>query len=262
MPIRVACSSCGKKLQVRDELAGKKVKCPGCGTAFAAVADGGAATGIKASAPKVAPPGVKDKVSAKPMAKKVPPPPPMDDDDDDQNDEDFDERPARGKRGEQAAGGGSKLWLWLSLAGVLVIGGGVAAYFIFFSGPPSNTGPIVQNKDKPPITPVITPPGVTPPIVTPPVGGNVTLADLVPGDALLFVSFNNEMYNAKALDSVRSLLGVNMEQEFGKAMGFLFTDGGAHFVDPHRHVCRSCTEQRERLRCVHPDQATHGSGES
>lgn len=31
MSINVTCGSCGKKLKARDESAGKKVKCPGCG---------------------------------------------------------------------------------------------------------------------------------------------------------------------------------------------------------------------------------------
>lgn len=34
MPILLACA-CGKKMKARDELAGKKVKCPGCGAAVA-----------------------------------------------------------------------------------------------------------------------------------------------------------------------------------------------------------------------------------
>src|SRR5262249_26488453 len=34
MPIQVACS-CGKKLHVRDELSGKKIKCPACGGVLA-----------------------------------------------------------------------------------------------------------------------------------------------------------------------------------------------------------------------------------
>lgn len=37
MPLVIDCL-CGKKLKVRDELAGKKVKCPGCGQAIAAPA--------------------------------------------------------------------------------------------------------------------------------------------------------------------------------------------------------------------------------
>ena len=29
--IAISCSACQKKLSVKDDLAGKKVKCPGCG---------------------------------------------------------------------------------------------------------------------------------------------------------------------------------------------------------------------------------------
>ena len=32
MSIRVSCDSCGKQLKVRDEAAGKRVKCPDCGS--------------------------------------------------------------------------------------------------------------------------------------------------------------------------------------------------------------------------------------
>src|SRR5262245_26748529 len=148
MPIRITCTSCNKLLSVRDELAGKKVKCPGCGTIFTASAT--AATAVKAAPPKLAPPSAKDKVAAKPMAKAAPPPPR-------DADEQMDERPVRGKRpaprdddedeaddrpvrrGKKAAAGGSLLWLWLVLGGVLVVGGAVGAGFLFFSGP-SNTG--------------------------------------------------------------------------------------------------------------------------
>src|SRR5262245_17075636 len=35
MPILVKCSECGKSLKAKDELAGKKVKCPGCGNVLA-----------------------------------------------------------------------------------------------------------------------------------------------------------------------------------------------------------------------------------
>ncbi len=34
MPIVVTCTNCDKKLRVPDDLLGKKVKCPGCGTIF------------------------------------------------------------------------------------------------------------------------------------------------------------------------------------------------------------------------------------
>jgi phage FluMu protein Com len=32
MAVEFRCSSCNKKLKVKDELAGKKIKCPGCGS--------------------------------------------------------------------------------------------------------------------------------------------------------------------------------------------------------------------------------------
>src|SRR3989442_16044479 len=35
MPISVTCDNCGKSLKVKDEWAGKRAKCPGCGSTFA-----------------------------------------------------------------------------------------------------------------------------------------------------------------------------------------------------------------------------------
>src|SRR6476469_2883225 len=34
MPIAITCAGCGKNLKVKDEWAGKKGKCPQCGTTF------------------------------------------------------------------------------------------------------------------------------------------------------------------------------------------------------------------------------------
>jgi len=34
MPITVSCPKCSKQLRVRDELVGKKLRCPGCGNTF------------------------------------------------------------------------------------------------------------------------------------------------------------------------------------------------------------------------------------
>jgi DNA-directed RNA polymerase subunit RPC12/RpoP len=94
MPIHTACSSCGKNLRVRDELTGKKVMCPACGTSFvvAAVSD----ETVTADEPKSRPAPVQDKVSAKLMGKK---PPPLEDEDGDQ----FGEPPIRSreKRGSK-----------------------------------------------------------------------------------------------------------------------------------------------------------------
>ena len=49
MPIIAKCPGCGKQLKVRDELVGKKLKCPRCGKTFDAMASG----------PSVAAPGNK-----------------------------------------------------------------------------------------------------------------------------------------------------------------------------------------------------------
>jgi len=38
MPITVSCPKCSKQLRVRDELVGKKLRCPGCGNTFDAKA--------------------------------------------------------------------------------------------------------------------------------------------------------------------------------------------------------------------------------
>src|SRR5947199_10543844 len=52
MAISVVCDSCGKRLNVKDELVGKKVKCPGCKTPFTVSKVGGAGQTIRVK-PKV-----------------------------------------------------------------------------------------------------------------------------------------------------------------------------------------------------------------
>ena len=53
MPIQVSCSGCGKKLTVRDELVGKRIKCPACGTTFEASSGAATAGGMAfAGAPR------------------------------------------------------------------------------------------------------------------------------------------------------------------------------------------------------------------
>src|SRR5947208_1638617 len=52
MPISVTCTGCGKTLTIRDELMGKRIKCPACGTAFSA-AEAVAHTKQKQAAGKV-----------------------------------------------------------------------------------------------------------------------------------------------------------------------------------------------------------------
>ncbi|TWU19904.1 zinc-ribbon domain-containing protein [Allorhodopirellula heiligendammensis] len=55
MPIAVKCG-CGKQLNVRDELAGKAIKCPGCGNAVKVVAGGAPAKPRAAAAARPAAP--------------------------------------------------------------------------------------------------------------------------------------------------------------------------------------------------------------
>lgn len=70
MPIRLKCS-CGKVLSVRDELAGKAVKCPGCQAALRVPAAGAAAATKSPSAPGAAKPGAAPAKPAAGAAKKV-----------------------------------------------------------------------------------------------------------------------------------------------------------------------------------------------
>ncbi len=51
MPIRIQCQ-CGKSLNVRDDLAGKKIKCPGCGNALVVGGGGAAAAAPARPAPR------------------------------------------------------------------------------------------------------------------------------------------------------------------------------------------------------------------
>ena len=44
MPIRIACPSCSATLSVKDEFAGRAVRCPKCGTVIPATAHQPAAT--------------------------------------------------------------------------------------------------------------------------------------------------------------------------------------------------------------------------
>src|SRR5947207_11150681 len=64
MPISVTCGGCGKNLKVKDEWAGKKGKCPTCGTTFAIPA-GGAASAAPAMPGKRVPPKSAGKVQKK-----------------------------------------------------------------------------------------------------------------------------------------------------------------------------------------------------
>ena len=70
MPILVECPSCHRQLRVQDELVGRRVKCPSCGTAFPAASVGGPQGASRAPTPAPQP------VAPPPSPLESPPPPP------------------------------------------------------------------------------------------------------------------------------------------------------------------------------------------
>lgn len=231
MPLRTACSSCGKKLQVRDELAGKKVKCPDCGKVFIAAAPSATTAdpaAIKAS-PSKAPPAKTSPTKASP-SKGGPPPMAKDDislqptlkkpigrpvQDQDEDDDEVEDRPV--KRGKAAGGAGSRRLLWIALAGVLVLGGAAGVYYFFFMGPPASVGPIVR-KGGGPVAPVDTKVESKEEIID--VVPHAALADLVPGDAEFFATMSGEFWAADALKDAKLFIGKQIEDAFQKLIGF------------------------------------------
>lgn len=199
MPIRTECSSCGKKLRIRDEYMGRKVKCPACGNTFLAEAVE-ESTAITAEAPPSAPAKkAKDKVAAKPMTKK---PPPEEDDD-----EEIEDRPVkRGKKSRKAERKLNPLWLGIAAAVLLVVLL-VGGYFLFFSGPSKKTGVVAQKGNQGRNV----------------VQANVTLADLVPGDSWFFLSASGDLPAVPGLEALAQM-AKGAEDEFQKSLGFPMAD--------------------------------------
>jgi hypothetical protein len=130
--MRVECE-CGKPLKVPDNLIGKRVRCPECGSTLLVEAERGAiAVGRPKQAATVAddtPPPRK----RRPLAEEEPAPRKRARAED--FDEEQDDRPRRKKKKQQSGG----LPLLLILGGVaaivlflILVGGGVGAYFLFF----------------------------------------------------------------------------------------------------------------------------------
>ncbi len=120
MPIRTACSACGKSLSIRDELIGKKVKCPACGNTFLAVA-----TGVTAGEAKFEPKKTsRIRSAAEPRTK-----------DDEASEDDIEGRPT--PRVSKKAPRSVPKGLWIGIAiSVLLIASALACYFLFFAGAP------------------------------------------------------------------------------------------------------------------------------
>src|SRR4051812_12810340 len=101
------CPSCKAKLQVADEHAGKKMKCPKCQqTATVPTQDDGAEDAITAEPDAGLPPAAETAVKAEggkaPKASKSGPG--RDDEDDERDDEDADDRPRRRSKKDRSSG--------------------------------------------------------------------------------------------------------------------------------------------------------------
>jgi hypothetical protein len=131
MPVAVSCT-CGKSFHVKDELAGKKIKCPGCQAVVEVPAAGVAPA---APTPAAAPARAELVEDDSPAAVQLPSQAAIVEDDD------LADRPRRGKKGKKAAQGGSKTMLFVGLGvgavllGLCCIGGGIGGYFLFLAGP-------------------------------------------------------------------------------------------------------------------------------
>jgi hypothetical protein len=165
MPIDVQCDDCGKKLRLRDDLAGKRIKCPGCGEPLTvtaaleeiedeppprktAVRSADARPAIKRSrdddederpAPKRRR-DEDDEEDERPAAKRR-----RDDEEDDErparrrrddDDEDEEDDRPRKKKGKKKKGGGSMVPIIIGIvaAVLLLLGGGVALLFLIRPG--------------------------------------------------------------------------------------------------------------------------------
>lgn len=167
--------SCGRKMQVKPEYAGRGVKCPGCGKG---VRVPGGAPATKPPAPPVQKQAAEeeddssfkkgmDGLLARSGGRKQAPPDEDEDqydddtpsqtreeDEEQQEDEDEDDRPKKGKKGKKK--GGSMLPVLLGVLLVLALGGGAAWYFLFNDTTPAK-----------PTIPIPPPPGGPGPIAGP-----------------------------------------------------------------------------------------------
>jgi hypothetical protein len=120
MPINLECD-CGKTFKVLDDLAGKRVKCPSCKEVL----------GVPGGAARAATVAREDEDTA-------------DENCDDQDDRQPRRNPFKKKKKKQAKSG-SRLGLWIALAGGVVVLGfccvglGVGSFFLFLRNTPEKT---------------------------------------------------------------------------------------------------------------------------
>jgi hypothetical protein len=123
MAIALACPACKRALKVKDELAGRKIKCPGCAAVLLV-------------------PGKKTESETRITAKKPSPVPVAADDDDEPED---DERPKKKKK--KKAAGNRGLLIGAAVGGVVVI---VAIVLFFMTRGDSPNNKVAQRKVEPP----------------------------------------------------------------------------------------------------------------
>jgi hypothetical protein len=141
MAISFTCLSCERGLKVRDELAGRKVKCPRCGAVAAVPAAGSQA--VAASPPRQ---GARQSAGAvregAPTVARRKRPSREEEDDAEER------RPRKKKRKKSNTG----LWIGLGAGGVALVVG-VVVLIVILSGkkdrPPADPTPVVKNKPAP-----------------------------------------------------------------------------------------------------------------
>ncbi len=126
--IRFSCEECGKAIQTRATFAGKKTKCPGCGTVLT----------IPSAEGDEAPAAVQ---AEKPKPRRVRAEEDEDEDRREENEEEAEARPRRRKKKQAASGGSGKLWIGVAVGLLLLVGGGFAAWMLFFRGSGAYDGP-------------------------------------------------------------------------------------------------------------------------
>jgi predicted Zn finger-like uncharacterized protein len=139
MSFPIACPNCDARLQVPDELAGKRVKCKKCGNSFVART-----------------PDNEEELPSRPTRKAETAKPrlrPVDDHEDDDADAEDEPRPkSRQNKRLKPPAPSALTWILTGIACLLIIGGGVFAA-IYFSRESKPNATVVQNDNEPPTQP-------------------------------------------------------------------------------------------------------------
>lgn len=189
--VRFGCE-CGKQLQAKAELAGKRIKCPSCGTTLLVPGE----TGLQTTKPAKKPTPV-DEMTPPPKQRREQAAP-------DLGDEAEEEQPRPRKKGKPAKKAPLLLIIGAGVAAlVLLAGGGFGGWYLFLREP-----------EKPKV-----PPG--PPVVTPkpPVEKTLTAdLDLVPRDAAGFASARvAKIWESPLLRNLRGFLDPIIAEQLKEA---------------------------------------------